>query len=197
MPDKTPKLDAFQQALARKPREIRIELAADPERAVELQEARRLAVAKRSRADRSTSEADIVAAEEAESAHNELLAETETFTFVFGGVGAAKRDELEVAHPPTADQQKRHQRDNPSVDGKQVPALTFNLDTYPPALIAASLRVLIAPDGSEVGPLTESQVRTLFESSGWTDADRAQLFMAALNADQVVTKIETEALGNG
>lgn len=193
-PDTLPvELDAFQQALNRKPRHVTLRMAANPSDALKLAELRREAMSARAIAERNPSdETASQAASDAALEHDAFLESIDVFTFEFRAIGASTRDELETGHPPTAAQQQKHKRDQPDA-----PALTYNPETYPAAMIAASLVSMTSPDGQTTGRLSEAQVRTLFESDGWTDADRAQLFVTALQADQVITKVEAEALGNG
>lgn len=81
---------------------------------------------------------------------------------LFQALSAQEYDDLIAKHPPT-----KKQRDD-GIRG-------FNPDTFPAALIAASL---VKPK------LTVEQVKALYQSADWSDGERASLFGGAFEVNQ-------------
>jgi hypothetical protein len=84
----------------------------------------------------------------------------------FRSIGHHGYDALVRAHPPTADQVAEAK----AAGGE----LTFNADTFPPALVAAAL---------EEPKLTLAEVTELWESPDWNQAELASLFTAAVEVN--------------
>lgn len=88
-------------------------------------------------------------------------------SLLFRALSGEDYDDLVAKHPPTDKQRK---------DGMR----GFNPDTFPPALVAASL---VQPQ------LTVDQVKGLWGSSDWSDGERASLFGHALEVNQAGLEI--------
>lgn len=84
--------------------------------------------------------------------------------FELQSIGANQFDQLLVAHPPT-----REERQEARALGLDPPG--FNGDTFPRALIAASL---VSPS------LTVDEVAALFDDPAWSKAELTGLFVTAL-----------------
>jgi hypothetical protein len=102
----------------------------------------------------------------------------------FRSIGRKNYDALLEAHPPTPEQIKEFQEANADKEGNpgkgQPP---YNVDTFAPALVAASLA---EPE------LSEEQVQELFDE--WNATELAELWVAAL---EVNTQRRVVSLGNG
>lgn len=85
--------------------------------------------------------------------------------FKFKALGRDRYERLIKAHPPTKDQRTEAARQQRNV--------TWNEDTFPPALISACL---ISPK------MTEAQVRELLDDDEWNEADCGALFTGAQQA---------------
>ena len=115
-------------------------------------------------------------AEEAlEALEDEAKEASEDFTF--RGIGRQGFEALIDSHEPTADQRKKARKDGDEVQ--------WNPDTFPQALVAASL---VDPD------LTEEEVQEIWDSPDWNQAELLELFAAAL---EVNTTRRTASLGKG
>lgn len=91
----------------------------------------------------------------------------ESVLFTFRSIGRRKFDDLVTAHQPTAEQQRKHRNDGQG-------DLNWNVDTFPPALIFASL----------VSPIMEEQeVKDLWDSDDWSGAETTALFIAAMEVN--------------
>lgn len=96
--------------------------------------------------------------------------EETTMQLLVAGIGKHAKEELVNLHPPR-DEDHQSARDS---TGNENARAEYNLDTYPPALIAASL---VEPK------LSADEVAQLL--AGWTDGEYLTLWMAAIqvNAD--------------
>ena len=83
-------------------------------------------------------------------------------TFIFRDPGRKPFDELAIAHPPTVEQKKR-------VADLGGGILEFNIDTFPPALLALT---------AWEPKMTLQQAETIFDE--WGSGDAETLFAAAL-----------------
>lgn len=108
-------------------------------------------------------------------------------TFVFEAVGRQNFSDLRGQHPPTKEQRDEWKRRwlKTGMADHQIPELEHNTDTFPPVLIAASC---IEP------AMTVEQATRLWDSAGWSDAELAELFGAALLVNQQHRRHD---LGNG
>lgn len=96
--------------------------------------------------------------------------------FTFAAIGSAAFQQMKRDHPP--------QRGESDAD--------WHLDTFAPALIAASC-VRIEVPGGEAEGLTEEEAQQLWTSSSWNEPERAELFHAAASAQ--LTRIRHGAVG--
>lgn len=105
--------------------------------------------------------------DEATKVLDDLLAQRPEMVadFKFKGLGRDRYERLIKAHPPTKDQRTDAARQQRNV--------TWNEDTFPPALISACL---ISPK------MTEAQVRELLDDDEWNEADCGALFTGAQQA---------------
>lgn len=112
--------------------------------------------------DRTSNENDT--APSIEKQINELIEDSRIteYTFVFQSIGRPNYDKLVSLpeHKPT----KEQKRDN----------ATFNADTFPPALIAASC---VDPE------LSLEEAKDMFNDPSWNGAELANLFVGALEAN--------------
>jgi hypothetical protein len=96
-------------------------------------------------------------------------AAAETVVFVFQAIGRIAWDELVTAHRPTDKQRTDHRRTGGQGE------LEWNPETFPPALVAASL---VEP------ALSSDDVRALWDDSRWNLAELMALFTAAVAVNQ-------------
>ena len=122
----------------------------------------------------------------------ELMETTETWEFQFGSIGAQAVELLESKHAPTLKQQTDHKADN----GQQS-RLTTNSETFPQALICATMTGILRPGQSEPDePLTMDEIKVLFASDVWTTNDKVRMFWVAREADAIGTALVGD-MGNG
>lgn len=91
----------------------------------------------------------------------------ESIEFVFKSIGRRKFDDLITAHPPTTEQRRKHKDDGAG-------ELNWNVDTFPPALIFASL---VEPT------MEEQEVKELWDSDEWSGAETMSLFLTAMEVN--------------
>jgi len=90
-----------------------------------------------------------------------VLASKDTeYTFVFQSIGRPNYDKLVDKHKPTKEQKREGQ--------------TFNGETFPPALVAASC---IDPE------MTVEEASDMFADPDWNGAELARLFQSAVDAN--------------
>ena len=107
----------------------------------------------------------------------EQLTETEGVVWMtFKGIGRARFDALQEAHPPTAEQQLKAKQQLGTDD-----RLAWNPETFPPALVAASL---VEPKLSEV------EVQRLWTSDDWNQAELTTLVQTALEVNSTRRTVE-------
>jgi hypothetical protein len=99
-------------------------------------------------------------------------------TLKFRSIGHQAYDKLIRDHPPTAEQVAE-------VKALGVGELNFNADTFPPAVVSASL---------DEPKMTVAEVTELWESPDWNQAELSVLFSAAV---EVNSRRETLDLGKG
>lgn len=157
---------------AKKPMTRRVPIVADPDLAEAMADARSaydVAMAKHRERPADGSLQDIAdrAADRLEEA--QAAAEAATFVFVFQALGRVAWDELVTTHRPTDKQRTEHRR------GGGQGEIEWNPDTFPPAVVAASL---VEP------ALSEAEVRELWDDPNWNLAELMALFNAAVAVNQ-------------
>lgn len=99
-------------------------------------------------------------------------AHDETVSFTFRDIGRKRYDELVAAHPPTQEQKDDYKaQDGPG-------NLTFNPDTFPPALISACA---IDPE------ISLAQATLICDT--WSEGDIQELFLCAIAVCKEKTSI--------
>jgi len=113
-------------------------------------------------------------------------AEAVSARFVFQAVGRQRFSDLRGEHPPTKEQRTEWTARwlKAGVAEHQIPELEHNPDTFPPVLLAAAC---IEPE------MTLGDATGIWCSAGWSDAELAELFGAAL---AVNTQHRRHDLGN-
>lgn len=99
----------------------------------------------------------------------QAAADDAVVTLKFRSIGHHAYDELVRAHPPTAEQIAEVKAAGVDVE------LNFNADTFPPAVVAASL---------EEPKMSVAEVTELWESPDWNQAELTVLFSAAVGVNQ-------------
>lgn len=173
--------------LARPRRRTSIVMLCDPNEAAEVNQIREQIAALRY--DRSTGWTHEVAKLKTEM--DGKLSAAESWEFHFASIGAQAVEGLEAKHPPTPKQQLEHRADN-GADSR----LTTNQDTFPQVLLAACMTGVTKPDGSDAAALTLDEISVLFASDAWTSNDKVRMFWAAREADQTVTAVLVDDMGN-
>lgn len=97
----------------------------------------------------------------------------EIVVFKFRAIGREPLDELISEHPPTDEHLAQAKKENVEIQ--------FNVDSFPPALIAASCT---SPK------LTEAQAQEIWDSEDWNSAELQRLYAAAMMVNQVFTDVE-------
>lgn len=149
-----------------------VEVVLDPALAVELRDAeaahaeaeRALAVRP---ADTDLQAAAWAAAEEVEVLRARAVDEDAVVAVRFRSIGRVAWDDLLDRHPPTDEQTAEAKKAG-------LGALNFNSDTYPPAVVAASL---------DDPKLTAAEVLDMWDSPDWNGAELQVLFAAALEVN--------------
>lgn len=155
------------------------------------------------RRDKSPRDADLqarVSEAEEEVERLRVIARENSAAFVARSLGRTEFEELQNAYPATEIQQKKAKKDG-------IGALGFNPDTFPPALILASVQYVCDTDTDEDGkthdvlePLTEEFVAEIWDGteegadSVWNSAEVMGLFTAAYEVNQSRRVLD---LGNG
>jgi hypothetical protein len=105
--------------------------------------------------------------------------------FVAKSIGRQAFEDLQSAHPPTPDQRKDAKREG-------LGDLSFNPDTFPPALILASCYLAEADEETQeevLYPLDDAFVKELWDGAGedgeaqWNHAEVMGLFEACFSAN--------------
>jgi len=97
----------------------------------------------------------------------QAAADEAVVTLKFRSVGHHAYDQLVRDHPPTAEQIAE-------VKAAGMGDLNFNADTFPPALVAASL---------EEPKMTVAEVTELWDSPDWNQAELSAIFTAAVEVN--------------
>lgn len=161
-----------------------VEIVLDPALAEELESARKtrdVAAARASvRSTDSEAQAQMWEAEEIVARLERQVEEEEVAVyFTFRSIGRATFDALVAAHPAGPEQRAKYKRAGVTED------IPWNEDTFPPAIIAASL---VEPK------LTEEEVRALWLADNWNQAELSVLALAAIKVNGVR---RTTDLGKG
>lgn len=163
------------QILAKKPRTAQVEIVLDDD--LVLEHDRLLIELEAARRNGHTEEQ--VAALEKDLANKRAAVDEVTKVLTFRAMGARRYDELVDEHPPTdqqqAEAQERFNRPAP-----------YNPDTFPVALIAASL---VEPE------LTVEEVERIWNE--WNRDERLALFEAAMDVNSRATRVGDLGKGSG
>jgi hypothetical protein len=163
----------------KKPAERKVELILDGELAERWHEAKTVALLAKLEKERNTNPQTTSALEEAEEAVDALRPEVEeaTVQLTLKAMGRRQYEALMDEHRPTKDQRAKAR--------KQGVDLVFNEDTFPVALIAASL---VSPK------MTEDEVAEMAESEAFNAAEWHLLTRTAMDLNQ---QTKVVALGKG
>lgn len=173
----------FEELVSRKkPATVTVPVALDPDLAGELEDARRArdlaAVKAEARPNDSDAQARLW---ETEEAYDRLMARMEeegvVVHFVLRAIGRATYDALQDAHPPTQEQRNKAKRLGLDASG----ALAWNPETFPAALVAASL---VEPK------LSEAEMQALWADDNWNQAELSELFAAAVKVSGTRRTVE-------
>lgn len=118
--------------------------------------------------DDADAKAKVLAAEEAVKA-SAKAAKDASQRFKFRSIGRKKYDDLVGLHPPTDAQRKEIEKEGGDPDN-----LSWNPDTFPKALVAASITEPL---------LTPEQVDEMWASDDWSESETAALSVTALEAN--------------
>lgn len=100
-------------------------------------------------------------------------------TFTFRSVGRARFDKLVAEHPATAEQRKQV-KEMTAERGMPFDPPKWNLDTFPPAIVAASA---VDPE------LTLAEAQELWTDENWSPAELLKIFECALSCYWEVEEI--------
>lgn len=115
---------------------------------------------------------------ELERLQDDAIEAGDVVSFSFRSIGRKAYDRLIEEHPPTEEQQKNAREEGLAAGlSPQLSRLSWNADTFPPALIAAA----------SVDPkITHEEAYELFHvSEDWNQAELTALFVTARDAQQV------------
>lgn len=120
-------------------------------------------------------EAELAAAElEAELA--EIAVEENTVTFVFRTIGRHAANAIVSAHPPTAAQREAYAAEL-KAQGRPIEPLSWNAETLPPAIMAAS---------SVEPKMSVEEAQELWTSDVFGSGELEELFLAAWTVNRLV-----------
>jgi hypothetical protein len=166
-----------------KPRRNSKQIVFDDSIRVELEEARAALKLEKARKDRGLSSEAEKRVEQAEAAAREAAV-----SFVFEALPRPKLESLIAECPPTSAQLeswKEEDRNNPLL---VIPPPQFDIDKFPPRLIAASL---VSPE------TTEAEVVEMWETGEWSEAIWDELWKTAWNeTNKGVSTLPTLGIGS-
>jgi hypothetical protein len=166
----------------------------DPTDADRVREAREaVRRAERDATAKPDDEAAVTALVEAEEAVAELLDSMITIRFDLVAIGPVRVEELMVAYPITKAQKAKALAE---ANGNPNQVQQFNVDTFPPALLAEAVTAVTAsddPDNPQT-EVTEAQMIAMWRS-GLSVADRTILFQTAMLINQAPSAVDD--LGKG
>ncbi len=174
---------------AKQPETRTVEFCMDHELAERLSEARverdraRREAGRKHVDDRAAQEAE-AKAEDAERAYLGLAAEVEgkVIRFVLAAVDPMTFDRLKAEHRPTEKQRTDARKQN--LDPPE-----WNIDTFPPALVAAACIEVSGPSGKQEG-LSVEEAEAIWSAPNWNSAERAELGNAAMAAYLTRTRLD-------
>lgn len=104
--------------------------------------------------------------------------------FTFDALDAQAYDGIkgQKEHRPTEHQRTVARKAN-------LPEPEWNTDTFPPAVISAACVGVTTPNGNQPG-LSVEEARQLWASRAWNQAERGELFNAALGATVTRTRVD-------
>jgi hypothetical protein len=108
------------------------------------------------------------------------LLEENSITFVFESLPRHEYEKLVQANPPKADQIKDARKTGALRKNQTLP---FDIETFPPALIAASV--------VEPVDMTESAVQELWNGSDWGQSELNQIYECAMRANNSHPDVST------
>lgn len=191
-------MDILDRFTNRKPRTATLTFTVDPDDADEHARLKKAVTSAEAHLGMATGSAVTAAVDRHEAAVAALEAfeaESETITFHLAAIGPAKAEQLRLAHPPTKEQRTRARAEangNPNADPG------WNDDTFPAALVAASLTKITSSSGETVDgdDITEARIQAMWDSdTALLLADRFQLFQTAYLMNEAPSSIED--LGKG
>ena len=168
----TPTLEEIKRL--KKPNKVTVPIVLDPDLKHQVQEKHKeIEAAKRKRGERGDLASGGVSKLEAELAELEEALDDVAVDFVFQDIGRKNYDNLVQAHPATDEQKAdyRRQAEELEMDIAKIGGLSYNPDTFPPALMAACA---ISPK------LTIEEATEIFNE--WSEGDVEMLFMGAMQA---------------
>lgn len=167
--------------------------ALDPADAMRLAEARdELTAAQEAHDAPSRPPKSLQRVTDAKKAIEALRADVVTVTLTVEAIGPAAYEALVNEHPATDEQQAKH---TAVAGGEQVAPLDFNVDTFPPALVAASttrVELSDAPDDA-LTSLSSSEAADLWATMARLDQLQVLGMIEALN----MRSSRVEDLGKG
>lgn len=182
--------------LKRKRRTVKVPFCVDPNDAPELERLRAMVAAAEARADRPSAtveDEDRLARAKAEL--EELMASTPLVVFHLQALGQKANEKLTAKHPPTAEQRKEASEAQQAMGIARPRYLTFNSDTYPPALIAACCTLITTPDGDIPGDdVTPELINDLMAQEEWSPGDAEVLLKAALGVQSATGAVSPDLL---
>lgn len=191
--------------LTRSPRSDDVSFCREPDDAttlnrlqMELDDAKRLA------ARPNAKPATRTAVKRAEEAIDKFLTGVDTIRFYLRSIGADVAEQMIRDHPPTDAQIEEHEA-NRKIENEQliatgsrerVPQLQWNPDTFPPALIAASVeRIVVTGDGGreiDGSEVTAEVVAKVLSGPSWSLADKQTLLMICQQLNQASSGIQRD-----
>lgn len=123
------------------------------------------------------------AASDARAAYDEALdaVRDKLVHLTFQAIDPQALDELKSQHRPTSTQQTDARK-------RKDPDPEWNVDTFPPALIAASCILVEGPSEKQDGISVEDAVK-LWSSPSYNESERAAIFNKALEAQLIVVQL--------
>lgn len=169
---------------SKKPQTSHVDVCLDPDVGEAFVAARRAHQRALAAADASPDDTNLgAAAAEAEDAYNAALVAVKgsTVRITFHALDPTVLDRLKSEHAPTEQQRRDAQR-------AKEPMPEWNVDTFPPKMIAAACLRVEGPSGEQVGMSVEDAER-LWTSENYNGVERAEIFNTALQAQIKATRL--------
>lgn len=166
----------------------RVSIITDSDLAENADRLHEAALAARERSDRLRADVDLrTAADDAEeeAEHAREAALESAVWFVVRSLSPRVFEDLKDKHPPTPEQLKEA-RKTFSTLGMPFQGLGWDIDSFPPALIAACVSFVDVDDETRdesLVPLDESFVKEMYEGANWNKGDVDILFNAAVEVN--------------